>query len=119
MPYKGHRQVPATRLRQGMVRMDAPEVTIARYAASVSHWALLVSGGSFAVSACALVLEVRRWLTEGVRLTLSIVAEAKLFGGPVKDDATYLVASVTNRGDAPTTITHMVLFNYPSRLAIW
>src|SRR5690349_2779658 len=42
---------------------------------------------------------------------MSIMANAKMFGGgPIEDDATYPRATVTNRGNAPNTLTHMVLF---------
>lgn len=46
-------------------------------------------------------------------------AKRGLFGGDMKDDNTYVMVTVSNRGSAPTTITHMVLFEYPSELAIY
>jgi hypothetical protein len=99
-------------------RLDSPDTAIARYAAQISVWALWVSAGALFVSACAFALELRRRLDEGVRLTITVMPDAKLFGRAGRDENTYLSVTVTNRGSAPTTITHMVLFNYPSRLAL-
>jgi hypothetical protein len=93
------------------------ELTVAHYAAQISLWALGVSAGAFLVSALALVLEFRRWLDEGVRLSLTVMVGARVFGGYERDENKYLTITVTNRGNAPTTITHFVLFNYPSKLA--
>jgi hypothetical protein len=95
------------------------ELTVARYAAQISLWALWVSAGALFVAACAFGLEVRRWFDEGVRLSLSVMPNAIIIGPHGRDRDKYLSVTVTNRGDAPTTITHMVLYNYPSRLARW
>jgi hypothetical protein len=61
--------------------MDTPEVAVARYAARIWLWALYASGGALFISACVFALELRRWFDEGVRLSLSIMADAKLIGG--------------------------------------
>ena len=97
--------------------MDAPELAVARYAAHISLWALYVSAGALFVSACVFALELRRWFGEGVRLSLSIMVGARIIGGLERDDRKYLSVTVTNRGSVPTTITHIVLFNYPNCLA--
>jgi hypothetical protein len=97
--------------------MDAPEIAVARYAAQISLWALYVSGGALFISACVFALELRRWFDEGVKLSMTIIPDAKLFGGARPDPNTYVSATVTNRGSAPTSITHMVLYNYRNRLA--
>jgi hypothetical protein len=89
--------------------MDSPEIAVARYAANISLWALGVSAGSLVVAGCAFVLELRRWFDEGVKISMTEMPEAKLFGGGVQDDKTYLAITVANRGTAATTITHMVL----------
>src|SRR5574337_775908 len=93
--------------------MDSPEVAVARYAANISLWALGASVGSVVVAASAFVLELRRWFDEGVKLSMTIMPDAQLFGGGVRDDTTYLAITVANRGTAATTITHMPLYNYP------
>jgi hypothetical protein len=97
--------------------MDSPEVSVARFAAKISEWALFLSGGSLLVAACAFVLELRRWFDEGVKLTMSVMPEAQILGGGVKDAKTYVAITVANRGSAATTITHMVLYNYRSSLS--
>jgi hypothetical protein len=97
--------------------LDAPEIAVARYAAQISLWALYVSGGALFISAGVFALEIRRWFDEGVKLAVTIMANAKLLGGGRVDPNTYLSATVTNRGSAPTTITHMLLYNYRNRLA--
>jgi hypothetical protein len=97
--------------------MDSPEIAVARYAAKISLWALGLSGGSLVVAGCAFVLELRRWFDEGVKLSMSVMPDATLVGGGVKDPKTYLHITVANRGTVATTITHMVLYNYPSRLS--
>jgi hypothetical protein len=64
------------------------------------------------VATVALALEVRRWFESGPRLSISVVPEARI------DDTTrlFLVATVANRGDAPTSITRIALSAYGSRL---
>jgi hypothetical protein len=98
---------------------DSPEIAVARYAANISLWALGISAGSLCVAFGVFVLELRRWFEEGIRLSMSVMADAKLFGGVTRDENTYIAITVTNRGTAPTTITHMVLYNYPNRLSLF
>jgi hypothetical protein len=81
-----------------------------------AHFAIFVSAGSLAIAACAFALQLRRYFDEGVRLSVNIMVGARLVGG-LADLNKYLSVTVMNRGSAPTTITHMVLYNYPSRLA--
>lgn len=68
------------------------------------------------VATAALALEVRRWVESGPRLVLTIMSQAKAFGGPVPDENTYLHARVTNRGVMPTTLTNFAHHSYSSRL---
>lgn len=86
-------------------------------ATQIATWALGIAFFSLIVSACSFVLELRRWFDEGVKLSLSVIADAKLFMPGVKDDNTYLSVSVMNRGSAPTTITHLLFYNYNSGVA--
>lgn len=99
--------------------MDSPEVAAARTALKISEWALGFSAGSLVVAACAFVLELRRWFDEGVRLSMSVMPDAVIVGGGKKDPDTYLHITVANRGTGATTITHMVLYNYPDRLSLF
>jgi hypothetical protein len=48
---------------------------------------------------------------------MSVMVGAIIVGGYERDENKYLSVTVTNRGSAPTTITHMVLYDYPSNLA--
>lgn len=61
-----------------------------------------------AMSGGALALEVRRWQESGPRLHLQIMGDASTF--PVDDGERKLLLTVTNRGSAPTQITHFVVF---------
>jgi len=85
-------------------------------ATHIALWALVVSVGSFCVALFAFALQILRYFDEGVRLTMSIMVGARVIGG-LADLNKYLSVTVMNRGSAPTTVTHMVLYNYPSRLA--
>jgi hypothetical protein len=85
----------------------------------IASWALAVSFLSMIVSACTFVLQLRRWFDEGVKLTISIMAEAKKFGVGTVDKNTYVSVTVTNRGDAPTTLTHLLVYTYPNKVAIY
>jgi hypothetical protein len=111
------RRATNARMSRSRSNMDTPEVAVARYATRIALWALYVSGGALFVSACVFALELRRWFDEGVKLSMSVMADAMLIGSGREDRNTYLSVSVTNRGSAPTSITHMVLYNYPSRSA--
>ena len=66
------------------------------------------------VATGALALEIRRWFESGPKLTLTVISQAKLYGGEVKDDREYLSVRVTNRGDRPTTITNLTLQQFPN-----
>ncbi len=99
--------------------VSTTELQVARYAAQISLWALGVAGGSLIVAISLLVLEVRRWFSEGVRMSMSIMVDAKIYDGLATDRRTYLAITVSNRGSSPTTITHMVLYIFPSRFARW
>lgn len=98
---------------------DTPEVAVARFAANIAMWALLVSGASAAFASGMFYLELRRRLEEGVKLSMSVMADANIIGGHEEDDNTYIAITVTNRGSAPTTLTNMLLLHYPTRLSMW
>ena len=99
--------------------MDTPELAVARYATRISLWAFGVSVLSLCVAFAVFALELRRWFDEGVRLSMSVMSDAIFVAEGLQDNKTYLAITVTNRGDAATTITHMVLYDYPTRFAIW
>ena len=57
------------------------------------------------------------WFESGPRLRLSVMADAEIY--PRYDGTPRLVLSVTNRGDTPTTLTHMVFYQYRSVFHRW
>lgn len=71
----------------------------------ISVLALIISSGSLA-------LQLKKWLEEGPRLHLSVMADAVMF--PVDDKKPKLVLTVINRGSTPTLITHMIAFTFDS-----
>jgi hypothetical protein len=79
---------------------------------TTSEWisviALIISTGAFS-------LQARSWLASGPRLRLHLMADA--ISIPRVDNDPKLALFVINRGDTPTTITHMVLYSYRSRWA--
>ncbi len=79
---------------------------------NTASWAIAVAAYAAIVATSALVLEVRRWFESGARLKIHIMPEGKTVNMPGTEDKTYLVATVTNRGNAPTTITHFALRDY-------
>lgn len=83
----------------------------------ISDWLIIgVAAYAAIVATAALILEVRRWIESGPRLNLHIMPEAEINGLPGTKGGTFLVATVTNRGNAPTTITHFALCDYGTRL---
>ncbi|MBV8888917.1 MAG: hypothetical protein JO305_04545 [Alphaproteobacteria bacterium] len=86
---------------------------------TTAEWAFGASVGSLCVSLAAFALQLRRWFDEGVKLSMSVMSEAQMIGGFDDDEERYIAITVTNRGSAATTITHMVLYNYPDRLSLF
>jgi hypothetical protein len=64
------------------------------------------------VATGALALEIRRWVESGPRLSISVMPEAEMYNLPGMEGRPWLFATVTNRGNAPTTITHFGLRYY-------
>jgi len=83
-----------------------PEAWIAIYAAVVATSALL--------------LNFKTWLDSGVKLKLSVVPDGMIVGGgPEFDEKNLVILNVSNRGDATTTVTSMVIFEVNSRYQLW
>jgi hypothetical protein len=59
----------------------------------------------------------RQWLAQGPKLIVSTLANARDEMG--RDPRSYLAFVVTNRGNAPTTLTNIMLCNYPTRWGVW
>ena len=94
---------------------DPHKVDIALYAVRISRWALFIAAASLITAISSFLLDVRRRFNEGVRLSLSVMVEAKLYGGNVDDENSYISIIVTNRGNTSTTLTNMVLYDFPGR----
>jgi hypothetical protein len=72
------------------------------------------------VATGALLLSLKTWLDSGVKLRLSLMADGMVTGGdPRHDEKDLVFLTVTNRGDAPTMITNMVLFEMTSWWQRW
>ncbi len=76
----------------------------------------LISIYAAIVSTSALLLNFKNWFDSGVKLKLSLMDNAKMFGGgsSKKSPDGQIVLIVTNQGSAATTITHMVMLEFPS-----
>jgi len=78
-----------------------PEIWVSIYAAIVGTSAFL--------------LNLKAWFDSGVKLSLAHIPDGVVTGGdPRFDDKNIVIVSVTNRGTAPTMITTLVLFEFPS-----
>ena len=76
-----------------------PEFLIAAYAAIVST--------------AVLALQIRRWLEAGPRLRITLIPDGMTIGaGPDFDETDLIIVTVTNRGEAPTMITNLLVFEY-------
>lgn len=65
------------------------------------------------VATAALLLNFRTWYEKGVRLKLSLMPDAEMFGGYGQEpEKGLMVLTVVNRGGQPTTITHMVVLRF-------
>ncbi len=75
--------------------------------------AIYAAGVSTAVAG----LQFRQWLLSGPRLAISVMPEAKIYGGTAEQEAgSYIAVTVTNRGTAPTTILSLSVVERPSLL---
>ena len=83
-----------------------PEVLVATYAA--------------VVSTTVAALQIQSYFRSGVRLKLSLMADGMTIGGDRRfDEKDLVILTVTNRGDAPTTVENMILFEITSLWQLW
>lgn len=73
----------------------------------------LVATLALMVSCFTLALELKRWFDAGPKLKLSVMGDAVVI--PDDDGEPKLLLTVVNRGDTPTTITHMIAFTFTNR----
>jgi hypothetical protein len=57
-----------------------------------------------------------QWWIKGPKLVGRAASNMVTYGGAPQDGNTYCVLTVSNRGDAPTTVTNLGLLGYKSRL---
>lgn len=101
---------------QGEFVMSYDEITKAEL---IAIFALVVSVVSVVISAGSFSLEFRRWFESGVKLklTYSIDRIHVVHGESILEpDKRYISVDVSNRGDAPTTLTHLTFIYHPT---IW
>lgn len=75
-----------------------------------SDWISLIA---LAIASGALALEIRRWFEGGPRLNFSVIGDALIM--PDGDGEMRIALTVRNRGNAPTMLTHLVLYGYETR----
>lgn len=70
------------------------------------------------VASSVLVWDIIKWNMKGSRLNISASPNMESFGGDfgVENDQTYIIITVSNRGDRKTTLTHVVGYYYKNRL---
>ena len=67
------------------------------------------------IGTSAFLLNLKTWFDSGVKIKLRLIPEGMTIGGgPELDETDLVLLYVTNRGDAPTMVTNMVLFEIPS-----
>jgi len=72
------------------------------------------------VGTSAFLLNLKTWFDSGVKLNLNMMVDGMTIGaGPDFDETDLLILTVTNRGDAPTTITNMVVLEMNSWWQLW
>jgi hypothetical protein len=76
----------------------------------VTDWVAIIA---LIISTAGFMLQFLRWLDEGPKLKLSVMADAVFI--PARDDRDMLALTVINRGSVSTVITHMIAFTYDSR----
>jgi hypothetical protein len=71
------------------------------------------------MATAAMVWNIFTWWHKGARLRGAATPNMIMVGGVIEDNNTYIGMTVYNVGDAPTTITNVVLFGYRNRLRRW
>ncbi|RCK33384.1 hypothetical protein TH9_10870 [Thalassospira xiamenensis] len=78
--------------------------------ASIALYAAIVATG-------ALALEIRRWVENGPKLSLSLMLTAQStadYDLPGDERQKFILLTAVNSGNAPTTVTHIILHRYNS-----
>ncbi|MGQ4273412.1 hypothetical protein [Terrihabitans sp. B22-R8] len=72
------------------------------------------------VATAALLLELRRWIESGPRISISVAPNMTLLGTHGDPDQEgLLIVTAMNRGDTPTTVTHMAIMSFRTPWHRW
>jgi hypothetical protein len=72
------------------------------------------------VGTSGFLLNLKTWWDKGVKIKLNLTPDGVVIGGePETDEKDHVILKATNRGDAPTMITNMVLFEMPTGWPRW
>jgi hypothetical protein len=72
------------------------------------------------IGTSAFLLNLKAWFDSGVKLKLSLMPDGMTIGaGPEFDERDLILLTVTNRGNSPTVITNMILFEITSPWRRW
>lgn len=66
------------------------------------------------VATVVLLWDIYKWLATGPRVRISVSANMRFLGDPVRQGKMYVTIRATNRGDRPTTITNLGFTYYSS-----
>lgn len=68
-----------------------------------------------AAGTVALVWDFFKWLTSGPHLRINARPNFEVLGTVPISPGKFVCVDVTNRGDAPTTLTHLAMIHFPNR----
>jgi len=72
------------------------------------------------IGTSAFLLNLKSWFDSGVKLSLSLIPDGMVITpGSGVDEKNVIILTVTNRGDAPTMVTNMVLLEMTSWWQRW
>ena len=83
---------------------------------TMTDWIAIIA---LALSTGSLFLEIRRWFESGVRLKLTYMVDTVFIvegEGITEPDKRRIYVEVSNRGDAPTTLTNLTFIYHPTIL---
>lgn len=82
-------------------------------------WQVGIAVYAAIVATGALALEVRRWFEGRPSLIVTAAPGMMTYGIKGRQDGPYVMVTVTNRGNAPTTVTHLVIHEYANLWKRW
>ena len=98
----------------GEANSNSRQLTITKGSPMPELWQVWVAIYAAMVATGVLFLEVRRWVETKARLAIDIAQRMQTINIPGAGAGPYLLVTVSNRGQSPTTITHLALEEFPS-----